>query len=138
VGSIDCLGTRADAAPPARAVLSRDVTARFDAETAFALRAHRTRAKDSHEDEAVQAFALRPQSPVWLPIADPRLSTTYRDSGDLLRVGIELWESDESTFADRLAAEVLAVLPLGTSQVALCLWRYRGSTGTGHYALDAT
>ncbi|HWH11892.1 MAG TPA: hypothetical protein VG165_12245 [Solirubrobacteraceae bacterium] len=140
---IDCLGhiVLAGDGPPTdwrKTGLERGVAAWFAADLAFAVHARRPARADAHEAEALEAIVLRGEPPAPVAIDDPRLSTAYDGDGRARRAGLELWETEESDFALRLAAETIGegelVLPGGAVvRSAFLLWRYDGMVGTGRY-----
>ncbi len=141
-GAIDCLGHAVVAAPPARTWkrfgLARAVAAWFDDELAVTLRARRpARAKD-HEAEELEGFIVRGAPPAPHPIGDPRLSTAYDGDGRQRRAGLELWETEESDYAVRLAGNAIGQgtldLPGGMRlETAFFAWRHDGDAGGGRY-----
>lgn len=76
-------------------------------------------------------------------VADARLSTTYGQAGEPLRVGLELWPEsgeDETVYPRRAAGEIaggpLALAGPGLEGRAWRVrWRSRGEGGHGVYAL---
>lgn len=77
----------------------------------------------------------------WVPVSDPRLSTTYTDAGDPTRASLELWIVDgENEFARRAAGETSAP-PVGAQagglelRVAPLRCHSRGLEGAGVYLL---
>ena len=76
-----------------------------------------------------------PVAPV--PIADPRLSTTYDADGRQRRASLELWAGEESPSARRVAGEVLCGTSLDLGRLRLdCAffgWRMAGREGVGRY-----
>jgi len=84
-----------------RIVLERAVTAWLGPGLAVALAARRPRRASGHGDEELHAAVMRGKPLEPLPVADPRLSSTYDGDGLLLRCGIELWETAEAEFALR-------------------------------------
>jgi hypothetical protein len=140
---IDCLGHilfAGDAAPTdwRRTALVRGVAAWFTADLGFAVHARRPARADAHEAEALEAIVLRGEPPQPTAIDDPRLSTAYDGGGHTRRAGLELWETEESDFALRLAAETIGEgeleLPGGAVlRSAFLIWRHDGMVGTGRY-----
>jgi hypothetical protein len=84
-----------------RIVLERAVTAWLGPALAVALAARRPRRASGHGGEELHAAVMRGEPLEPLPVADPRLSSTYDGDGLLLRCGIELWETAEAEFALR-------------------------------------
>ena len=89
-----------------------------------------------HDDESVSAVLVERGEA--LPVADPRLSTTYDGDGHMRRVGLELWVTDDG-YPLRAAGEVLCgtSLDLGTLQldVAFLRWHAEGREGVGRYEI---
>jgi hypothetical protein len=140
---IDCLGhaVLGGDGPPTdwrKTALVRGVSAWFAADLGFAVHARRPSRADAHEAEALEAIVLRGEPPEPVAIDDPRLSTAYDDGGHTRRAGLELWETEESDHALRLAAETIGEgeLELAGGAVlrsAFLLWRHDGLVGTGRY-----
>jgi hypothetical protein len=140
--SIDCLGHVVAGAgtPPdwRRTALEREVSAWFDADLGFAVHARRPARADAHEGEALEVVVLRGTPPAPAQISDPRLSTAYAEGWHQRRVGLELWETEESDHALRLAGEAIGegqlTLPDGAIlRSTFLLWRHDGRVGTGRY-----
>jgi hypothetical protein len=72
-----------------------------------------------------------------LPIADPRLSTTYDGEGRQRRAGLELWVDEEDDHPHRAAGTVLcgSTLELGQLRLdcAFMRWTMEGEVGVGRY-----
>ena len=89
----------------------------------------------AHDQEAVWAAVVEQGEP--LPVADPRLSTTYDGDGHQRRAGLELWLSDEDGYPYRAAGEVLcgSSLDLGALRLDLAFmrWHAEGTEGVGRY-----
>jgi hypothetical protein len=106
---IDCPGTRSviDGIGPSGVDSVRAVAAWFapdEALTVLALRPPRTRGQES---DLVAATLFDPDG--WIPVADPRLSTTYDGAGVPTRINLELWVSDgENEYPRRAAGEAAA------------------------------
>jgi hypothetical protein len=105
---------------------------------AFAVHARRPARTDAHEAESLEVVVLRGAPPAPVAIDDPRLSTAYDDGGHQRRAGLELWETEESDFALRLAGETIGEgeleLPGGAVlRSAFLRWRHAGLVGTGRY-----
>jgi hypothetical protein len=131
---VDCVATLVNRPQGSGAALQRDIAVRIDDDIALAVHGRRKRSGDTIADEQLQA---RVGPGEWREIEETRISSTYGGDGELVRAGLELWESEESDFALRLGGEVLAAATLGDSQVALCVWRYAGKVGSGHYILES-
>ncbi len=140
---IECLGHAVQAASGGstdwrRTSLVREVSAWFDTDLGFAVHARRPARANAHEAEALEAVVLRgrPADPV--RIEDPRLSTAYGEGGHQHRAGLELWETDESDHALRLAGQAIGEGELvladgGILRSAFLVWRHDGLVGTGRY-----
>ncbi len=149
--AIDCLGRRA-----ARGRLDverldsvRDFSAWFhsgesaDAEPqGLALTALRPREAEGNEADLIGAVLFESGAPI--RVADPRFSTTYGEQGDPVRVGLELWLSDdeegEHPYPRRAAGEALsatASAELGSLSLQARPFRChsRGLEGLGVYVL---
>jgi hypothetical protein len=89
---------------------------------------------DGHDAESVWAALIEHGDPV--PVADPRLSTTYDGDGHQRRAGMELWLGEEG-YPVRAAGEVIcgSSLDLGelTLDLAFFRWRAEGAEGVGRY-----
>jgi hypothetical protein len=139
---VDCLGHAVvEADPPRgrkRVALARGVAAWLSDELAITLRARRPARARNHEAEELAGFVLRGSPPAPEPIADPRLSTAYDGEGRQRRAGLELWETEDSDFALRLAGEAvgageLALAGGGRLRCAFFVWRHAGRVGAGRY-----
>jgi hypothetical protein len=126
----------------------------FDPELAFSVVAERRRARDGHGDEEVAAYLGRGGPLAAVAIEEPRLSSTYRDDGQLLRAGLELWEADgedesedgEAESYDRMralrvAGETIVAGELGSGgaveiSVAFLAWHHDGRGGAGAYVIE--
>jgi hypothetical protein len=140
---IDCLGhvVLGPDGPPAdwrKTALLRGVAAWFDRDLGFAVHARRPARADAHEAESLEAIVLRGTPPEPVRVDDPRLSTAYSADRHQRRAGLELWETEESDYALRLAGETVGegelALPDGAVlRTAFLLWRYDGRVGSGRY-----
>jgi hypothetical protein len=136
---IDCLGQHGHAwgrADWSKLALARTVTAWFDDQTAVTLSALRAESAKHHADERVAAHLVLGGAPV--PVADPRLSTTYDAGGRQVHAGLELWVGDgEDEYPHRGAGEVLCgtTIDLGSLRLncAFFEWQMEGRTGVGRY-----
>lgn len=99
------------------------------------LESARPRKAAGHDAEDVWAALVQEGEPV--PIADPRLSTTYDGDGHQRRAGLELWVTDDEPFPLRAAGEVIcgSSLDLGalTVDLAFFRWHAEGIEGAGRY-----
>jgi hypothetical protein len=135
---IDCLGQRGHSwGQPNwnKIALARTVSAWLDDRTAVTLTAVRPAKAKHHADEALAAYFVEAGEPV--PVADPRLSTTYDAHGHHRHAGLELWLTDEGGFAHRAAGELVCgtSIDLGQLQLdcAFFAWRMEGRRGLGRY-----
>ncbi|HEX8123923.1 MAG TPA: hypothetical protein VF549_21920 [Solirubrobacteraceae bacterium] len=116
--------------------LARTVTAWLDDRTAATVSAIRPKSAKHHSDESVAAHLVLDGRPV--PVADPRLSTTYDGDGRQVHAGLELWVEDgEGEYPHRGAGEVVCgtTVDLGTLRLdcAFFRWHMDGRTGAGRY-----
>jgi hypothetical protein len=145
--SVECLGRRSErhALDPADYESIRDVSAWFAPDEGVALLAARPRRARGHDAELVTVSAF--EAGRSLPIADPRLSTTYGADGSPTRAGVELWleqPDDEEEEAHhppyRAAGEAVspsAAVTIGPLAVEgrLFQWHWRGNEGAGVYLI---
>jgi hypothetical protein len=138
---VDCAGTRtqvdgleADAIGSARVV-----SGWFGPDEAITVVALRSRRASDHEDDLIAATVFDPGG--WVPVTDPRLSTTYTQGGDPARTSLELWVADgENEFPRRAAGEAtglgvaFSAGPLAL-RVAPMRCHSRGLDGAGVYVL---
>jgi hypothetical protein len=103
---VDCVGTRCvvDGIDLASLDSVRAVSGWFGDDQALALLAFRARKSTGHEADLIAATLFDPEG--WVPVQDPRLSTTYADGGLPARANLELWIGEgENEFPRRAAAE---------------------------------
>jgi hypothetical protein len=103
---VDCVGTRCvvDGIDIRRLDSVRAVSGWFGDDQALALLAFRARNSTDHGADLIAATLFDPEG--WVPVEDPRLSTTYADSGLPARANLELWIGEgENEFPRRAAAE---------------------------------
>jgi hypothetical protein len=123
------------------ATLRRLVWTGFGEDLAFVLAAERPRKGRGHGDESVTAFALRGVPLVASAIKEPLLSSTWDGDGELLRAGLELWESDDDDARPlRIGGETVAYGELGGDSktllsVAFLSAHHAGREGVGCYEL---
>jgi hypothetical protein len=124
----------------------------FGAELGFGLVSERDSRAGGHGDEQVAAFVARGAPLEATALEDPRLSSTYREDGQLLRAGLELWEGDDESDggsardrarALRIAGETIAAGELDAdghapAAVAFLVWHYDGHEGIGAYVIERT
>jgi hypothetical protein len=139
--TLDCVGTRCviDGVDAGSLGSARIVSGWFDRDEAFMLLALRAADTIGQESDLVAATLFDPEG--WVPVEDPRLSTTYAKSGLPSRTNLELWIGEgEDEFPRRVAGEAagdgaafhaeeteLRVIPLRCHS--------RGREGTGVYVL---
>lgn len=138
---IDCVGTRCvvDGVDAGSLGSARMVSGWFDHNEAFMLLALRAAEAVGHESDLVAATLFDPEG--WVPVDDPRLSTTYTESGLPSRTNLELWigEGDQE-FPRRVAGEAAgdgAILSAEGTELRVIPLRChsRGREGTGVYVL---
>ncbi len=138
---VDCPGTRSAIAglEPSSLDSVRAVTGWFAPDEAFTLLALRAPRDRGHESDLVAATLFDPEG--WVPVADPRLSTTYDGAGVPTRVNLELWVSEgENEFPRRAAGEAAAPSATVTApgiemRVIPLRCHSRGREGGGVYVL---
>jgi hypothetical protein len=157
---VACFGIRTElAVPPVAAASARIAAAWFGPELGFALLSMRPVRAAGHDADAVVCALIEDGHA--LDVDEPRLSSTYKPSGLVLRAGLELWPveppglDDESEAADSDGAEQTERLPYYPRRVGgetagdgselalgglelraeLFRWRTRGREGTGVYVL---
>ena len=138
---IDCMGTRAVAEGiRAGSVDSvRAVTGWFAPDEAFTLLALRPPRSQGQEADLVAATLFDPDG--WLPVSDPRLSTTYDGAGVPTRVNLELWVGEgENEYPRRASGEASAAgatvtAPGITLRAVPLRCHSRGHDGGGVYVL---
>jgi hypothetical protein len=139
--AVDCVGTRCvvDGIDAGAVSSMRFVSGWFADDEAFGVLSFRARRAVGHESDLIAATLFDPQG--WVPVTDPRLSTTYAASGLPERASLELWIGEgENEFPRRAAAEAagtgagvqadgfeLRVVPLHCHS--------RGLEGSGVYVL---
>jgi hypothetical protein len=138
---VDCVGTRCviDGVDAGSLGSARAVSGWFGDDDAFMLLALRATLSAGQEADLVAATLFDPEG--WVPVDDPRLSTTYGGSGWPRRASLELWVGEgENEFPRRAAGEAtgggaelraegleLRVIPMQCHS--------RGREGTGVYVL---
>lgn len=106
---IDCVGARTelDGVDPGALASLRAVGGWFADDEAIALLALRRARTPGQESDLIAATLFDPDG--WVPVSDPRLSTTYTGDGVPTRVNLELWVGDgEHEFPRRAAGEAAA------------------------------
>lgn len=84
----------------------RAVSGWFGDGDGFTLVALRPKRSSHHESDLVAATLFDPGE--WIPVGDPRLSTTYDAAGVPTKVNLELWIGEgESEFPRRVAGEAI-------------------------------
>lgn len=138
--ALRCLGQRGHlwGAPDLASIeVARTLSAWLGADRALTLTAVQpARAKLRHLDEAIAGWVVEGGEPI--PIAEPRLSTTYDGELRQQRAGLELWVDEEEGAAGRRAwGEVLCArtIDLGDLRLdsAFFAWRMEGRQGVGLY-----
>jgi len=138
--AFDGVGTigRSEAAGPV--ALERWLSVWLGPQLTIALAAQRPRGAGGHGEERIAATILRGEVPAAAAVGDGRISTTYDGDGRPIHCGIELWESDDSEFADRAAGEAIAHGELpgpdgATTIVTFLACHGQGRRGPGVYLL---
>lgn len=148
--SVQCLGHRGrrSGLDPGDYESIRDVSAWFAPEDGVALVATRPRRSRGHDSERLIVSAF--EAGRALPIADPRLSTTYDADESPVRAGLELWlEQPEDEGEDpprppyRAAGEASGgALTAVAGSLAVegrpFRWHWRGKDGAGVYLIVRT
>jgi hypothetical protein len=138
---VDCPGTRSvlDGIDAASLDSLRAVTGWFAPDEAFTLLALRAPGSTGQEADLIAATLFDPEG--WVPVADPRLSTTYDRGGVPTRVTLELWVGEgDNEYPRRAAGEAAApsasVTAPGIEMRAIPLRCHsRGREGGGVYVL---
>jgi hypothetical protein len=106
--AVDCVGTHwlLEGVDLAEIGSLRAVSGWFGPDRALALLSLRARRASGHESDLVAATLFDPEG--WIPVNDPRLSTTYADSGVPARAGLELWIGEgEDEYPRRATGEAI-------------------------------
>jgi hypothetical protein len=112
VRELDCLGWRGTRPPgfSSKASSFRLLSAWFDQQDGFVLLAVRPRKAKGQDEDAIEAVLFGPGA--GQPVAEPRLSTTYSESGQPSRAGVELWieteQESDHLYPRRATGEALA------------------------------
>jgi hypothetical protein len=145
---IDCVGVRSvvDGVDDHRLGSVRAVSGWFADDNGLAVLAlrpapggGRSAAKAGHDADLLAATLFYPDG--WVPVADPRVSTTYARSGIPVRTNLELWVGDaENEFPRRAAGEATgegAVVSAAGLELRVVPMRChsRGLEGSGVYVL---
>ena len=135
---INCLGQRGRSWGTAdwnRIALTRSVSAWLEDGTSLTVAAVRPAGAKNHADEATWGALLDAEGTI--PLADPRVSTTYDADGHQRRAGLELWVGEEDDYPRRGAGQVLcgSSVELGQLQLdcAFFVWQLDGREGVGRY-----
>ncbi|MGA2009058.1 MAG: hypothetical protein ABSH51_00790 [Solirubrobacteraceae bacterium] len=139
--AVDCIGARwvLDGVDAAALGSLRAVAGWFAPDNALALISLRDRRGTGQESDLIAATLFDPEG--WLPVRDPRLSTTYTQAGLPLRANLELWVGDEDNeFPRRAAAEAAGDGATVSAErralrVAPLRCHSRGLEGAGVYVL---
>ena len=90
---------------------------------------------ENHADEATWGALLDAEGTI--PLADPRVSTTYDADGHQRRAGLELWVGEEDDYPRRGAGQVLCGSSVELGQLrldcAFFVWQLDGREGVGRY-----
>jgi len=138
---VDCGGTRTElhGLEPDAIASARVVSGWFGPDEAITVIALRSRRASDHEADLIAATLFDPDG--WVPVTDPRLSTTYTAAGDPARASLELWVSDgENEFPRRAAGEATGLgVAFAAGELALRVapmrCHTRGLEGAGVYVL---
>jgi len=143
--TVDCTGTRSEIDGLERSMLAsaRVVSSWFGDDEALTLLALRSRRAGDHESDLIAATLFDPDG--WVPVNDPRLSTTYTAAGAPSRTSLELWVGEgENEFPRRAAGEAsgagatvaCSVAAVGLElRVAPLRCHSRGLEGSGVYVV---
>jgi hypothetical protein len=139
--AVDCVGTRwmLDGVDVSALHSLRAVSGWFASDQALAVLSLRSRRSSGHESDLIAATLFDPDG--WVPVKDPRLSTTYAQDGAPARVNLELWVGDEEEEYPRRAAGEAAGGAVSVSsgdfalRVAPMRCHSRGQAGAGVYVL---
>lgn len=143
-GRLECLGWRSaggQAIDPAGSSV-RLVAGWFDDQDGFALVAGRPRKFKGQDEDQMTAAVFDPAGPQ--VVADPRLSTTYTESGRPTRAGVELWveaEADpEHLYPRRAVGQAITsaiqwTVADAAAEAQAFQWFSRGREGPGVYLL---
>jgi hypothetical protein len=139
--TIDCAGTRSeiDGLKPGTIASARAVSGWFGPDDAITLIALRPQRASDHESDLIAATLFDHDG--WVPVSDPRLSTTYTEAGDPARTSLELWVLDGENEVPRRAAGEASGDPVALSagelqlRVAPMHCHSRGLEGAGVYVL---
>jgi hypothetical protein len=145
--TVDCLGRRGErhALDPGEYESIRDVSAWFTADDGLALVSARAPGSRDHGDEVLTASAFEDGRSV--PVADPRLSTTYDKYGSPIKAGLELWVERPAADGEETVLHPLRAAGEAVGEVAktvagalaiearLFRWHARGQHGAGVYLI---
>ncbi len=150
--AVDCLGRRGvrDRVALEEFESVRDVAAWFEPDQGLAVLAARPRGASGHADDMLSASAFEEGHAV--PVADPRLSTTYLVNGLPARASFELWPEEAASTGDESQDEPQEPRPRRAAgeaigrrgsyegdslavHAALFRWHSRGRQGAGVYVL---
>jgi hypothetical protein len=135
---VDWRGIRVRIAPPSAKDApgsARFVTGWFADGSAVGLIAARPRRHDRPDHDLASASVFDTER--WLPVTEPRLSTTYDGSDAPTRVNLELWIGEGDHEYPRRAAGEAAGRPSGAAALLVTPLRChsRGEEGVGLYVL---
>jgi len=138
---LECVGTRSaiDGVDLGELASLRAVAGWFDVDAAFTLLSLRAARGTGQESDLVAATLFDPDG--WVPVHDPRLSTTYDGAGLPTRMNLELWVNQgENEFPRRAAGEAAAANATATAnglelRAVPLRCHSRGREGAGVYVL---
>jgi hypothetical protein len=144
---LDCLGrrgVRAGELASGGIDSVREVAAWFGDDEGLAIIAVRRERAAGHDKDAVSGVLF--ETGLFIPVANPRLSTTYAASGEPARAGLELWlgdeddEDNEAPYPRRAAGEAAGGgVSLSDPQLDVRVepfrWHMGGREGLGVYQL---
>lgn len=138
---LECVGTRSaiDGVDLGALASLRAVAGWFDVDEAFTLLSLRAARGRGQESDLVAATLFDPEG--WVPVHDPRLSTTYDGAGLPTRMNLELWVNEgENEYPRRAAGEAAAATATATAdgldlRAVPLRCHSRGREGAGVYVL---
>jgi len=137
---VSCLGQRGrswGAADWSRIALTRSLAAWLEEGSSLTVSSVRPAGVENHAEEASWGALLDGDGAV--PLADPRVSTTYDADGHQRRAGLELWVGEDDEYPRRGAGQVLCGSSVELGQLrldcAFFAWQVDGREGVGRYDL---
>jgi hypothetical protein len=139
--TVDCVGTRCviEGVDAGSLGSARAVSGWFADDEAFMLLALRAADGVGQESDLIAATLFDPEG--WVPVNDPRLSTTYSGAGEPSRANLELWVGEgDAEFPRRTAGEASGAGVVANAQglalrVIPMRCHSRDREGTGVYVL---